>query len=117
MTCRYWRCWLLAAAVLGNGPELADCRDLAPARPLPSAAEGQISLATFNLWRLRDARKDSSLDRPLSKAVYQARLEAVARYITRDLRAPALLAVQEVESATVLKALSRVISKAGGPDY
>ncbi|WOD29494.1 endonuclease/exonuclease/phosphatase family protein [Alloalcanivorax xenomutans] len=117
MTGRYWRCWLLAAAVLVTGPVLADCRDLAPARPLPSAEDGQISLATFNLWRLRDARKDSSLDRPLSKAVYQARLEAVARYITRDLRAPALLAVQEVESATVLKALSRAISTAGGPDY
>ncbi|HBP66743.1 MAG TPA: endonuclease, partial [Alcanivorax sp.] len=85
--------WLLLGA-LAAGPAGADCRDLAAPRAVPTAAEGQWNLATFNLWRLRDTEKNSPIDRPLDDAVYQARLDALAGYIVDTLKAPVLLAVQ-----------------------
>ena len=59
--------WLLLGA-LAAGPAGADCRDLAAPRAVPTAAEGQWNLATFNLWRLRDTEKNSPIDRPLDDA-------------------------------------------------
>ena len=108
--------WLLLAA-LGAGPAGADCRDLAAPRAVPTAADGQWSLATFNLWRLRDTQKDSPIDRPLDAAVYQARLDALAGYIVDTLKAPVLLAVQEVENIAILERLAERVTARGGPRY
>jgi endonuclease/exonuclease/phosphatase family metal-dependent hydrolase len=108
--------WLLLGA-LAAGPAAADCRDLAAPRPVPTAAEGQWSLATFNLWRLRDTEKNSPIDRPLDDAVYQARLDALAGYIVDTLKAPVLLAVQEVENLAILEQLAQRVTAQGGPRY
>jgi endonuclease/exonuclease/phosphatase family metal-dependent hydrolase len=108
--------WLLLGA-LAAGPAAADCRDLATPRAVPTAAEGQWSLATFNLWRLRDTEKNSPIDRPLDDAVYQARLDALAGYIVDTLKAPVLLAVQEVENLAILEQLAQRVTAQGGPRY
>ena len=106
---------LLGALVAG--PAGADCRDLAAPRAVPTAAEGQWNLATFNLWRLRDTEKNSPIDRPLDETVYQARLDALAGYIVDTLRAPVLLAVQEVENLAILERLAERVTARGGPRY
>ena len=108
--------WLLLGA-LAAGPAGADCRDLAAPRAVPTAADGQWSLATFNLWRLRDTEKNSPIDRPLDDAVYQARLDALAGYIVDTLKAPVLLAVQEVENLAILEQLAERVTARGGPRY
>lgn len=108
--------WLLLA-VLAAGPAGADCRKLAAPRAVPNVAEGQWSLATFNLWRLRDTEKNSPIDRPLDDAVYQARLDALAGYIVDTLKAPVLLAVQEVENVAILEQLAERVTARGGPRY
>lgn len=108
--------WLLLGA-LAAGPAAADCRDLAAPRAVPAAAEGQWSLATFNLWRLRDTEKNTPIDRPLDDAVYQARLDALAGYIVDTLKAPVLLAVQEVENLAILEQLAQRVTAQGGPRY
>ncbi len=108
--------WLLLGA-LAAGPVGADCRDLAAPRAVPTAAEGQWNLATFNLWRLRDTEKNSPIDHPLDAAVYQARLDALAGYIVDSLKAPVLLAVQEVENLAILEQLAERVTARGGPRY
>jgi len=92
---------LLAATVLS-----ADCRGLAPARSLPAPRANEWALATLNLWRLRDIRKDSRLDKPLSAAVLKKRIQALADFIAGPLQAPHMLAVQEVENRELLEALA-----------
>jgi predicted extracellular nuclease len=91
----------------------ADCRGLAPARGVPAPAENEWNLATLNLWRLRDIRKDSHLDKPLSSAVLERRLEALADFIAGPLRAPHMLAVQEVENRQLLAALVERLARYG----
>ena len=108
---------LLLLGTLAAGPAHADCRDLAPPRALPATTAGQWSLATFNLWRLRDTDKNSPIDRPLDDAVYQARLDALAGYIVDTLKSPVLLAVQEVENAAILEQLAERVVERGGPLY
>jgi len=108
--------WLLLGA-LAAGPAAAECRDLAAPRAVPTAAEGQWNLATFNLWRLRDTEKNSPMDRPLDEPVYQARLDALAGYVVDTLKAPVLLAVQEVENIAILEQLAERMTAQGGPRY
>ncbi|ASK33131.1 endonuclease (plasmid) [Alcanivorax sp. N3-2A] len=95
----------------------ADCHGLAPPRVVPVAAGDQWSLATLNLWRLRDASKDARFDEPLSEPVYRHRLDALAGYLLDTLRAPPLLALQEIENRAILDALIERIVAAGGPRY
>lgn len=114
---RYYALALLCG-VLFAGSAYGDCDDLAAPRALPTTAAGGWSLATFNLWRLRDTEKDRPLDEPLHESVYRARLQALADYIVDTLKAPVLLAVQEVEGkAVILKQLADQIVAHGGPRY
>ena len=91
----------------------ADCRGLAPARGVPAPAENEWTLATLNLWRLRDTRKDSRLDEPLSAAVLNRRIEALADFIAGPLLAPHMLAVQEVENRELLEKLAARLARKG----
>lgn len=91
----------------------ADCRNLAPARGVPAPAADEWTLATLNLWRLRDTRKDSRLDEPLSSAVLNKRIEALADFIAGPLRAPHMLAVQEVENRELLERLAARLARKG----
>ena len=91
----------------------ADCRGLAPARGVPAPAANEWTLATLNLWRLRDTRKDRHLDEPLSTAVLNRRIQALADFIAGPLQAPHMLAVQEVENRELLEALAVRLARHG----
>lgn len=91
----------------------ADCRGLAPDRGVPGPQADEWTLATLNLWRLRDSRKDSHLDEPLSATVLNKRIQALADFITGPLRAPHMLAVQEVENRELLERVATRLSRKG----
>ena len=91
----------------------ADCRGLAPDLGVPAPAADEWTLATLNLWRLRDTRKDSLLDKPLSSAVVDRRIQALVDFIAGPLQAPHILAVQEVENRDLLDALAAGLARQG----
>ncbi|WP_372636231.1 endonuclease/exonuclease/phosphatase family protein [Alcanivorax jadensis] len=91
----------------------ADCRNLAPAQGVPAPQADEWTLATLNLWRLRDTRKDSRLDEPLSAAVLNRRIQALADFIAGPLQAPHMLAVQEVENRELLEKLTARLARKG----
>ena len=91
----------------------AECRNLAEPRPVMAPADDHWTLATLNLWRLRDARKDSALDEPLSPSLLARRLDAIADTVVNDLQAPHLLAVQEVENLALLERLANRLGQSG----
>ena len=91
----------------------ADCQRLAPARGVPAASDQTWALATLNLWRWRDDRKNSELDSPVSSAVLEARVNAVAEFVVAKLNAPHVLALQEVENRAVLDRLADQMAQRG----
>ncbi|EKF75746.1 hypothetical protein A11A3_02717 [Alcanivorax hongdengensis A-11-3] len=91
----------------------ADCRNLVPARNLPAVPDGQWSMATLNLWRLRDDVRDGGLDDPLDTDTLNGRLDALAAYISGPLQGPSLLALQEVENRRLLEALAERLKHQG----
>ncbi|GEM_PF-268053 len=95
---------------------VADCAPPPAVRAVPAAGSGELSLATLNLWRLRDSDKDARYDEPLAPGRVEARLQALAGMIHERLGAPHLLAVQEVENRTLLRRLARAVAE-HGPDY
>lgn len=105
----------LLLALLG-GRVLADCGPPPAVRAVPAAGDAELSLATLNLWRLRDSDKDARYDEPLPPERVEARLRALARMINERLGAPHLLAVQEVENRALLERLARALAR-DGPDY
>lgn len=112
------RPWLWLAFWLLLAPAApADCPAPEPARELRAAGANEIMLASLNLWRLRDTRKDARHDRPLERETLDQRLDALALHIIRTLARPHLLAIQEVENRSLLKQLVRRIREAGGPAY
>ena len=102
--------------LLASGAVLP-CPSLAPARALPPVPQMQWLLATQNLWRLRDTRRDARYDDPVSPSLLDDRLQAQADYIRTHLGSPHLLAVQEVENRALLTQLAGRIAAAGGPAY
>ncbi|KGD66262.1 hypothetical protein Y5S_00734 [Alcanivorax nanhaiticus] len=90
-----------------------DCRDLAAPRAVESPVADQWTLGSLNLWRLRDTVRDSKLDDPISSALLERRLEAIADTVVQSLKAPHLLAVQEVENRELLEALVVRLAKRG----
>lgn len=109
---------LLLACLLTAAAAVADC-DLEPADPraVPAVGERQLSLASLNLWRLRDSDKDAKYDKPLPPETLDQRLDALARHIVDTLGSPHLLALQEVENEALLKRLATAIAERGGPYY
>ena len=103
--------FLLALVCLSSAQ--GACRNLAPARGVNPPTEDQWGLATLNLWRLRDTRKDSDLDKPLSATLFSRRLDAVADTVLNTLKAPALLVVQEVENRQILDLLAGRLASRG----
>jgi len=91
----------------------ADCARLAPARGVPAAPDQTWALATLNLWRLRDDHKNSELDDPVTSVLLKARVNAVAEFIVEELKAPHILALQEVENQAVLDRLVDRLAQRG----
>ncbi|MCK0153236.1 endonuclease/exonuclease/phosphatase family protein [Alcanivorax sp. S6407] len=106
-------CILILFLCIGASPLQAECRNLAAPRAVMAPADNQWTLATLNLWRLRDARKDSDLDEPLSSSLLARRLDAIANAVVNDLHAPHLLAVQEVENLALLETLANRLAQSG----
>ncbi len=91
----------------------ADCPRLAAARGVPAAPDQVWALASLNLWRLRDQHRHSKLDDPVSSMLLEARLNALADFIVVDLKAPHVLALQEVENQIVLNRLADRLEQLG----
>ena len=103
--------WLLLAAQ----SLFASCPVVDTVRALPEPAQGELLVASQNLWNLM-APGPQGRNRPTPEAL-SARLDALATYVLDVLSAPHILAVQEVESLALLEALAERINASGGPRY
>lgn len=110
---RLTHCLLISILLVVGSPAVADCRGLAMPRGVMAPHNDQWTLATLNLWRLRDAHKDADLDDPVSAALLARRLDAIANYVKGALNAPHLLVVQEVENLALLEGLTGRLAQAG----
>jgi predicted extracellular nuclease len=99
--------WLCCAPVLA-----ASCPKVESARPVPTAAGGEITVATQNLMRLFDDRDDGRGE-VLSSAQYRLRLDKLARQIGGVLGRPHVLALQEAENSRVLEDLAARLAADG----
>lgn len=86
------------------------------AEPVRDAGQGEISVATQNLWRLFDDVDDGV--QVLAPEKYQLKLSKLSRQIADVLQLPDVVAVQEVENARVLSALAEEVARRSGqPAY
>ncbi|MCC1496528.1 endonuclease/exonuclease/phosphatase family protein [Alcanivorax sp. 1008] len=74
-----------------------------------AAAEREISIATQNMWRFSS--------KEMSPVQSQQRIKAWSRHIQSVLRYPHVIALQEVDSLSLLEALAQRIVDDGGPAY
>lgn len=90
-----------------------------PLPPPPSLADGQISIALFNLENHFDAFDDTGLaEEPKPAPAEIAHKEAkIARQIVEFMGCPTLLGVQEVENKTLLLALAQTLAEPCGFVY
>ncbi|WP_395376973.1 Ig-like domain-containing protein [Marinicella sp. W31] len=80
----------------------------------------EITVASANLFRLFNDVDDAGMeddDQIADPAEYAQRLEKISNYFRNDLKAPMIIAVQEVESIDVLNDLAAQITTDGGPTY
>ncbi len=81
-----------------------------PGAVAPPAA-GDVAIGSINVLRLFDDVDDPGTDDPIvDPAVYAERLDRFADHIVNAMRAPAVIAFQEVESAGVLQDLAAEIA-------
>lgn len=105
-----WMDMALAAGKACDRPRLKD------AVSVRSAGNGEITVATQNLWRLFDDVDDGV--QVLTTEKYRLKLSKLSRQIADVLQLPDVVAVQEVENATVLSALAADVSRRSGqPAY
>lgn len=89
---------------------------LQAATPVRSADQGEVVIATQNLWRLFDDVDDGV--QVLTPEVYQRKLSKLSRQVVDVLQLPDVVAVQEVENAQVLASLAAAIARRSGqPPY
>ncbi|MFQ5676416.1 MAG: endonuclease/exonuclease/phosphatase family protein, partial [bacterium] len=80
-------------------------------RPVRAPDELEATIATQNLFRLFDDQDDPDLDDPVPTAEeYATKLMKLSRQIRDVLRAPDILAVQEVENLNALQDLTEQIA-------
>ena len=103
------RVLLLAVLLVWLSPAGARCVVPEQVRPVSVAADGELALATQNLWRLAEAE--------LTDAEQDARLKAWSRHLRDVLRYPHVIAVQEVDTLAMLESLAARIAADGGPAY
>jgi predicted extracellular nuclease len=111
--------WCVAAGVASGRESCPFLRDPAFWARTPVAAErgGEIAIATQNVYRFFDDENDRGERDVLTSAQFAARTQRLARYIARDLGAPSLVALQEVEDDTSLAALVAALSLETGRTY
>lgn len=105
--------WMEAATAAGKACDRPRLKDAVSVR---SAGNGEITVATQNLWRLFDDVDDGV--QVLETEKYQLKLSKLSLQIADVLRLPDVVAVQEVENARVLAALAAEVSRRSGqPAY
>ncbi|MGJ8663183.1 MAG: lamin tail domain-containing protein [Marinicella sp.] len=80
----------------------------------------EVTLASANLFRLFndvDDPGEADDDQIADPAEYNSRLLKLAKYFIEDMKAPMIIALQEIENTSVLLDLAAAISQAGGPTY
>ncbi len=87
-------------------------------RPVRERVDGELTVASLNLFALYDDQDDPGQDEVPSAGEYQRRLTKLALFIGAVLDAPDILAVQEVEKLRVLEDLAaRVAAEFPGVEY
>ena len=84
------------------------------------ATADEITVGSANLFRLFNDVDDAGMeddDQIADPAEYAQRLVKISEYIRNGLKAPMIVAVQEVENIDVLNDLAAQISTDGGPSY
>jgi uncharacterized protein len=97
-------------------------------RPVPTAGPDELTVASFNAFRLCDAIDDrptpgidficaatNTLEVDANRVLHER--GQVSAYIREVLRSPDVVAMQEVEKLSVLQALATQIAADGGPVY
>lgn len=92
-------------------------------RPVPVAASGELTIGSFNAFRLCDAVANSTstcaattaLETDANRVAHQ--LGQVSAYIRSVLRSPDVIGLQEVENLDILQQLATQIAADGGPTY
>lgn len=103
-----WRVLLLAAVMLAP---MASAQCPVPERvtAVSPAAANEISIASQNMWRFSSQE--------MSASQRQRRLLAWSRHLRDVLRYPHVLALQEVDSLSLLDQLAEQVVADGGPAY
>lgn len=96
-------------------------------RPVPAAAASELTIGSFNAFRLCDAVRDNpapstnycaatlALETNPERVTHQ--LGQVSAYIREVLRSPDVVGLQEVENLGILQQLATQIAADGGPAY
>lgn len=103
---------LLASGMVDAGSNQCDRPRLKTPQPVPVAAEGEVTVATQNLWRLFDDVDNGGEVATPEK--YRLKLDKLARQMVDVLQVTDVLAVQEVESRQVLGALAAEVARQSG---
>ncbi len=84
---------------------------------VPPTPAGELAVGTLNVFRLFDAEQDRSETQVLTAQQFAARIERIARYIARDMGAPMLIGLQEIEDDTAAFALTQALKRETGRDW
>ncbi|MFP5383476.1 MAG: endonuclease/exonuclease/phosphatase family protein [Gammaproteobacteria bacterium] len=85
--------------------------------PVAPARLQELTVGTLNVYRLFDDEQDGNESILLTGREFRERVERIARYIVRDMGAPQVIALQEVEDDTALGALAAALGKQTGRPY
>jgi predicted extracellular nuclease/methionine-rich copper-binding protein CopC len=84
------------------------------------AMPDEVTIGSANLFRLFNDVDDPGPeddDQIADTMEYADRLTKLARYIVDDMKAPTIIALQEIENDSVLQDLTSAIGNYGGPNY
>ncbi|WP_395792809.1 Calx-beta domain-containing protein [Aquimonas sp.] len=107
--------WPTSLEVLNNTNQVV--------RPVPAAGINELTIGSFNAFRLCDALANSTstcaastaLETDTNRVAHQ--IGQISAYIRNVLRSPDVVGMQEVENIGVLQQLATQIAADGGPTY
>jgi predicted extracellular nuclease len=107
--------WPTSLEVLNNSNEVV--------RPVPLPGSNELTIGSFNAFRLCDALANSTstcaastaLETDTNRVAHQ--IGQISAYIRQVLRSPDVIGLQEVENIDVLQQLATQIAADGGPTY
>lgn len=84
---------------------------------VPPAPAQELAIGTLNAYRLFDDQRDGSESLVLSAAEFRRRVDRIARYLARDMGAPAIIALEEIEDDTAAGAVAAALARESGRNY